>query len=182
MVKGNQPTLHDDLVATFAPAADATGLVGTACTVTQHGDRLEARTLTASTALVGYSDWPGLQQVLRIERRVRHKRTGRVVRHETSYAVTSLSPRRAAPTQLLRLWRQHWSIENQLHYVRDVTFGEDHATVRASHAPQVMAAFRNTAIGLIHALGTTKVAATCRLFMAQPFAAFLALGPLPDLA
>jgi hypothetical protein len=44
-----------------------------------------------------------------------------------------------------------------------------------------MAAFRNAAIGLIHALGSTQVAATCRLFMAQPLAAFLALGTRPDL-
>ncbi len=53
-------------------------------------------------------------------------------------------------------------------------------TSRPSH-PQVMAAFRNAAIGLIHARGTTKVAATCRLFMAQPLAALLATGARPDL-
>ena len=75
----------------------------------------------------------------------------------------------------------HWAIENQLHSIRDVTRDEDRATVRASHAPQVMAAFCNAAIGLIHALGSTQVAAICRLFMAQPLAAFLALGTRPDL-
>ena len=180
-VKTNQPTLHDDLAAAFAPASDATGLVGRATTVTQHGDRVECRTLAGSTALVGYSNWPGLQQALRLERRVIHKRTGRRLRRETAYAITSLRPQRAAPAQLLALWRQHWSIENQLHYVRDVTFDEDRATVRAGHAPQVMAAFRNAAIGLIHALGATRIAATCRLFSAQPLAAYLALGAQPDL-
>ena len=87
VVKGNQPTLHADIAATFAPAADDTGLVGAACTVDAHGDRIECRALTDSTALVGYSDWPGLQQALRVERRVLHKRTGRLLRQETAYAV-----------------------------------------------------------------------------------------------
>jgi predicted transposase YbfD/YdcC len=181
VVKENQPTLHADIAAAFAPGADDTGLVGTACTVTQHGDRVECRQLTASTALVGYSDWPGLQQALRVDRRVIHKRTGLVLRAETAYAVTSARPRRATPPPLLALWRGHWAIENRLHYVRDVVFDEDRATVRASHAPQVMAAFRNAAIGLIRALGAAKIAATCRQFAAQPLAAFLALGTLPDL-
>lgn len=44
-----------------------------------------------------------------------------------------------------------------------------------------MAACRNAAIGLIHALGAPQVAATCRRFMAQPLAAYLALGTRPDL-
>lgn len=181
VVKANQPTLHADLAASFAPEADDSGRVGSATTVTQHGDRLECRTLTASTAPVGYCDWPGLRQALRIERRTIHKRTGRVLRSETAYAVTSVPPARATPQRLLALWRGHWSIENQLHYIRDVAFDEDRATVRTGHAPQVMAAFRNTTIGLIHALGTTKVTATCRRFAAQPLAACLALGLRPDL-
>ena len=181
VVKENQPTLHADLVAAFAPEADDTGLVGTAGEVRQHGDRVECRWLTASTALVGYSDWPGLQQALRIERRTIHKGTGVVLRQETAYAVTSLRPRRAAPPQLLALWRGHWSVENQLHYIRDVAFDEDRATVRAKRAPQVMAAFRNAAIGVIRRLGTTKITATCRQFMAQPHAALAALGAWPDL-
>lgn len=111
VVKVNQPTRHADIAATFAPAADDTGLVGSATIVSQHGDRVECRTLTASVALVGDSAWPGLQQALKIERRVIHKRTGRLLRQETAYAVTSLRPPRAAPPQLLALWRQHGAIE-----------------------------------------------------------------------
>ena len=73
------------------------------------------------------------------------------------------------------------TIENQLHAIRDMAFDEDRATVRANHAPQVMAACRNAASGLIHALGATAITATCRLFAAQPLAAALALGLRPDL-
>jgi hypothetical protein len=114
-VKENQPQLHADLVAAFAPAADDTGLVGTACTVDAHGGRVEQRRLVASTALTGYSDWPGLRQALMVERRVIHKATGRMLRQEVAYAATSCPPGRATPEQLLRLWRGHWGIENQLH-------------------------------------------------------------------
>ena len=168
-------------MAAFAPGADDTGLLGSACEVSQHGDRVECRQVTASTALVGYSDWPGLQQALRVDRRVIHKRTGEVLRAETAYAVTSLRPRRAAPPRLLGLWRGHWSVEHQRHDIRDVAFDEDRATVRAGRAPQVMAAFRNAAIGVIRRPGTTKITATCRQFAAQPLAAFRALGARPDL-
>ena len=74
-----------------------------------------------------------------------------------------------------------YPVENQLHYIRDVAFDEDRATVRARHAPQVMAACRNAAIGVIRRLGTTKVTATCRQFAAQPHAALVALGTRPHL-
>jgi predicted transposase YbfD/YdcC len=181
VVKEDQPTLHAALAATFAPQADGTGLVGDACTVDQHASRIGYRRLTASTARTGYSDWPGRQQARRIERRTLHQRTGAVPRAEVADAVTSVHPRRAAPPQVLALWRGHWSIENRRHHIRDGAFAEDRATVRARHAPQVMAAFRNAAIGLIHALGATAITATCRLFAAQPLAAFRALGTQPDL-
>ena len=150
--------------------------VGPAREVALHGGRLEYRTLTACTALVGYIDWPGFQQALKLERRVVHKATGRVLRQETAYAITSCPPPRATPAALLRVWRGHWRIENQLHYVRDVTFGEDRSTVRARHAPQVMAAFRNTAISLLRLLGATNIAAACRRYAAQPALAFAAIG------
>lgn len=86
-------------------------MIGVACTVTQHGGRIERRTLTATTALVGYSAWPGLRQALKLERRVLHKAIGRVLRAAVAYAITSLPPQRATPAQLLALWRRHWSIE-----------------------------------------------------------------------
>jgi predicted transposase YbfD/YdcC len=173
-VKDNQPTLRWEIEAVFGDAALAGAAV--AETVTQHGGRVETRRLAASAALVGYSDWPGLRQVARLERRVVHKATGAVLRQETAYAVTSLAPAEATPAQLLALWRGHWAIENRLHYVRDVTFDEDRAPVRAGTAPQCMAAFRNAAIGLLRALGAANIAAATRRYAARPAAALAALG------
>lgn len=96
------------------------------------------------------SRWSGVAQVCRItrERIVCGKKTV-----ETVYAITSLSPERAGPSALLALSRAHWEIENCLHHVRDMTCREDQARANAGNAPQVLAAFRNTALTLIRRLG-----------------------------
>lgn len=69
---------------------------------------------------------------------------------EVAYGVTSLPPERADAGTLLGLVRNHWAIENELHYVRDVTLGEDACRVRAGNAPQVLAALRNAVVHLLH--------------------------------
>ena len=122
-----------------------------------------------------------MRQALRLARHTLHQRTGRLLRAATADAVTAVGPDRATPAQLLALWQGHWSVQNQLHYIRDGAFAEDRATGRAGHAPQAMAACRHAAIGLLRCLGTTQITATCRRFMAQPHAALRALGVQPDL-
>jgi predicted transposase YbfD/YdcC len=171
-VKGNQPLLLEDLTTLFA---DPDLPVQQAAETRMHGGRIEQRALTASSQLVGYTDWPGLAQALRVVRRVTEKRTGET-RTDTAYAITSLTAAAASPTQLLTLWREHWQIENRLHWVRDVTFDEDRSTVRAGSIPRAMATVRNTAIGLHRLLGATNIAAACRLHQAQPSLALTALG------
>lgn len=171
-VKDNQPTLAADLTILFA---DADAPVVEATSVDLHGGRIEQRRLRASTELVGYSAWPGLAQALCLERQVVDKRTG-IMTQETRYGVTSLVPERVTAQQLLVLWRQHWHTENKLHYVRDVTFGEDAQRVRCGHAPQVMAAVRNAVIGLLRVTGSRNIAAACRAYAAQPAAALAAVG------
>jgi len=94
--------------------------------------------------------WSGVAQVCRItrERIARGKKT-----IETVYAITSLDAARAGPEQLLALSRAHWGIENCLHYVRDVSCREDQARAHAGHAPEALAACRNTALTVIRRLG-----------------------------
>lgn len=76
---------------------------------------------------------------------------------ETVYAITSLTADKADAARLLDLSRQHWGIENRLHYVRDVTWREDQARTNAGHAPQALAALRNTALTIIRRLGFKPV-------------------------
>jgi predicted transposase YbfD/YdcC len=178
VVKANQPRLHHDIHLLFQDV-DALAEPMAAETVAVGHGRIEQRRLTSSTALVGYSDWPGLAQVFQLERRVTMKASG-VQRADVVYGVTSLRPEQAGPERLLGLVRQHWQIENQVHWVRDVTFDEDRSQVRSGSLPQVMAAFRNTALGLIRQAGETNIAAACRRFAAQPWSALALIGIRPD--
>ena len=179
LVKGNQPQLHQDIQLVF----QETHALAETMTATETGDsghgRIEQRRLTASTALVGYNDGPGMAQVVHLERHVTLQKSGEQ-RHEVVYGVTSLGPDRAGPERLLRLVRQHWSIENKSHWVRDVTFDEDRSQVRCGSIPQVMAAFRNTAMGLMRYAGETNIAAACRRFAAKPWAALALIGIIPE--
>jgi hypothetical protein len=95
---------------------------------------------------------------------------------EVVYGVTSLSPARATPGRLLALVRGQWQIENQSHWVRDVTFDEDRSQVRCGNIPQVMAALRNTTIGLLRWAGHTNIASACRRLAAQPIQALALVG------
>lgn len=174
-VKENQPVLRSDIALLFAHAKELADTIGHAQTTDQHGDRIEVRCLSASTALQGYVEWPGHAQVLELRRQVTNKRTAET-RHEIVYGITSLAPERATPAQLLQLWREHWHVENKLHYVRDVTFDEDRSQVRAGHAPQVMAALRNVAISALRLCGAENIAAACRRYAARPALALAAVG------
>ncbi len=192
VVKQNQPTMHRDIQDLFFTADTAPSLLAdTIQTITEvrvHGGRIEERVLEASTALCGYSEWPGIQQVLRLKRSVTNKQqvlrlkrsvTNKRTGHtscEVAYAVTSLPPQRATPQQLLRAWREHWTIENRVHWVRDVTFDEDRQQLRKGCAHQVLAALRNTAIGLLRLMGETNIARACRRYAAQPTLALHAVG------
>lgn len=72
---------------------------------------------------------------------------------EVHYGITSLAEKEADAKRLLELVRGHWRIENGLHWVRDVTMGEDACRVRRGNAPQVLAALRNAAVFLLSGMG-----------------------------
>jgi predicted transposase YbfD/YdcC len=174
IVKENQPQLHADIALVFAQPPWGDGQE-TATTVDMGHGRIEQRTLTASTALAGIHPWPGLAQVFQVERQVIYKKTGEE-RSEVVYGVSSLAPERSTPAQLVAFVRGQWQIENRSHWVRDVTFDEDRSQVRCGSIPQVMAALRNTAIGLLRAAGYANIAAACRRFAAQPDLALALIG------
>ena len=175
VVKANQPQLLEDIATVFTLAPTAGEQRMAAATLDLGHGRIEQRRLQTSNVLAGYSDWPGLAQVFQLERQVIIKKTGEV--HEEVVAgVTSLAPERADATRLLALVRGQWHIENQSHWVRDVTFDEDRSQVRCGNIPQVMAALRNTVIGLMRWAGYTNMAAACRRFAAQPRTALHLIG------
>ena len=75
---------------------------------------------------------------------------------ETVYAVTSLTVTQASPAQLADFLRGHWSIEDSLHWVRDVTLGEDSSQIRTRNGPRVMASLRNLAITILRLTGHAR--------------------------
>jgi Ni/Co efflux regulator RcnB len=108
-----------------------------------HG-RIEVRTLKVA-AVTGLR-FPHAAQAIQVTRRVRMPGSRRW-RTVTVYAVTSLTLGAASPAQLAGWLRGHWRIENRLHWVRDVTWGEDASTARTGSLPRVMASLRNLAVG-----------------------------------
>lgn len=141
-----------------------------------HG-RVEKRTLTATPVLREYLEWPGVQQVFQVQR-VR-KLAGKEER-ETSYGITSLSPRQADAARLLELVRGHWGIENNLHGERDGVFGEDGWRVRSGEGPQVLAATRNALLMLLEERQTPNKAAAMRRFVIRPLEAFNLIDSKPE--
>ena len=81
---------------------------------------------------------------------------------EVVYLITSADPCQAPPATLAAWVQGHWGIENRLHWVRDVTFGEDASQTRTGQAPRVMATLRNTAISLLRLAGWDNIAQALR--------------------
>lgn len=109
-----------------------------------------------SAAGSGSRTWP--RQLVRRTKR----RKGARWHTETVYAVASFTAERIQGTELLSTLRRHWAIEYELHWVRDVTFGEDASCLRTATGPAMMAALPDLAISLALLVGAPKVAAWTR--------------------
>jgi predicted transposase YbfD/YdcC len=152
IVKENQPRLRQMIERLFCPDDPRPGhghLVTDFQSTHQvnkgHG-RLERRTLTSSGLLNAYADWPGIQQVFRLERHRQPK--DRPATCQVVYGITSLSAEQASPHHLLAFTRRHWAIENQLHYVRDVSLREDACRLKSRQAQCCLAVLNNLVLAL----------------------------------
>jgi len=186
LVTQNQPALHHAIALLFDPPADLTPLPlldrRQAQTVERgHGRTDERRHLVASTDLTHYLAvdlaWPGVAQVVRLERTWREHGADHRAVH---YAITSLPPARADPARLLALRRVHWTIENRVHRHKDVAFGEDASLVHLGQGPTVLALLRDAALNALHQAGIRHVAARLRLHAQHPEQAVaLVVNPPP---
>jgi predicted transposase YbfD/YdcC len=129
-----------------------------------HG-RTEKRTLRTTEILTVHEKWRGLKQGFEL---TRERTIGTQKTKEVVYGITSLSSAEANAERLLDLTRGHWRIENQLHYVRDVTLGEDASRVRKGSAPQVLAAFRNAVVHLLASVPADNNAAAIEYLQIHP--------------
>jgi predicted transposase YbfD/YdcC len=154
-VKANQPTLRKQLKELpwkQVPVADRG---------TEHGHGRQTTRVLKATAIAAGIAFPHAVQVLQLTRSLTDHKT-KAKHQETVYAISSLTVTDASPQQLASWLRGHWAIENRLHWVRDVTYAEDHSQIRTGAGPQVMAALRNTAIGLLRLDGHDNIAKALR--------------------
>lgn len=180
-LKDNQPRMLEDVTQFFVPPRKAPGWHATplpqetARTQTKSHGRLEVRTLTLTPDDGGYLDWPGLQQVFKLERSVMRLCTGTTT-HEVVYGITSLAPDRVCARQLLDWTRAYWGIENGLHYRRDKTLQEDATRMSNTRQAHALAVVNNFVVGLSKALHFGNLAAARRFFNAKLDAQLLSLA------
>jgi predicted transposase YbfD/YdcC len=177
--KGNQSQMEENIRLWFEP--DIEPIPGmnyppkdfeTAREINKGHGRLERRTLTVSSQLNDFLDWPYLEQVFKLERRKISLKTGEI-HEQVVYGFTSLMREEITPSRLLKDIRSYWGIENGLHYRRDVTLREDYTRMTKGRAGQVMACLNNLIIGIL--LSKKKHAtlpAARRFFCAHPEEAF----------
>jgi predicted transposase YbfD/YdcC len=165
VVKGNRPKLHQQLAGLPWCDISAVDLSHDAA----HGRR-ETRTLKLTavrSAVTGGILFPHAQLAIQIVRR-RRPAGSRRGHTETVYAVTDLSWQQIRADQLAEAIRNHWHVENRLHWIRDITFAEDLSQIRTGHGPANMAALRNLALSRHRIAGATNIAAACRHVSRHP--------------
>jgi predicted transposase YbfD/YdcC len=149
-VKANQPTLRAEMEQFFADAP-AESLDTTVDVDKGHG-RIEQRTVNVAhdvSWLDGDRRFPGelrlpdITTIVRVASRAELKDRGRF---ETRYYISSAA---LSATQAADAVRSHWAIENSLHWVLDVTFGDDQSRLRTGHGARNMAVVRHFAINLV---------------------------------
>jgi predicted transposase YbfD/YdcC len=156
-VKDNQPTLHRDIKAMFE-WAEKRGYSGLKHAHSEHVEkghgrieRREASVLFDLRQIAGVREWAGLKCVVRV-------RSERMTSTRTSvddrYFISSVSTHRSE--ELARAARAHWGVENSLHWVLDVTFGEDSSRVRQRHAAQNLSRLKRLTLNILKLAPMTK--------------------------
>lgn len=168
-VKGNQPTLLEQLEQNPWKEVPDEDRVRTFA-----NGRVIFRTTKCAKLSPGIR-FPHAEQAIQIIRKSRKQ--GQKTWHiETVYAVTSLPTQLASPARIGALIRGHWSIENSLHWRRDVVWQEDKSQIRTANSPQVMAILRNIAITLLKRAGYKNIAKATRTLRNHPAHALKIVG------
>jgi len=148
-LKGNQGTLRDD-VELFAVEQKTKAFQDTKVSRHQtvdgdHG-RIETRDITVIHDVEWLQKdhrWPGLNSVVMVEST---RETGNKIERETRFYITSLT---LAAAEIGPLIRDHWAVENSLHWVLDMVFRDDECRVRTDHAPANFTTIKHMALNLI---------------------------------
>jgi predicted transposase YbfD/YdcC len=142
-VKGNQPGLLQAIQDAFVDQKEAVMHIGDIDT--GHGRIVAQRcSVLPAAGIVFEADWPACAVIARIDSLRQVK--GKASELEQRYYISS---RNLAPAELAQAVRSHWAIENQLHWVLDVTMREDASTIRKDNAPENLSLLRKIVLGIL---------------------------------
>jgi predicted transposase YbfD/YdcC len=150
-VKKNQPTLYNLLNERFATekAKDVHHLV----------ERNKGNLISRKASIIPCKksiDWPGAKTMVMIERE--GKRNNKTY-YEMAFYISSLCNNALYFNECIKA---HWSIENSLHWVKDVIFKEDSSKIKSGNAPENMSVIRNCAINLLAKANIGGISKTIR--------------------
>jgi hypothetical protein len=166
-IKDNTSVTRADLELFFEdPQADRRTWQSYAQVEKGHG-RLERRYILTSPDLNEFlrRDWGEVGQVFRLQR---ERKTPGASSVEIVYGWTSLSCQRCSPKRLSQLIRDHWAVENRLHWRRDATLGEDRCGVRVPSVAQMLAVLNTLVLSLMDLHQISNVARQIRRFSSHP--------------
>jgi len=156
-VKGNQAGVLKDLELYFQDRKQPQFIEHTP---PDHG-RIETRKIWTTTELNGYLDFPHVGQAFIVERHSIEKKTGKRSL-DIAYGITSRTRQQADPQQVLKVNRNHWTIENSCHYIIDWNYDEDRSRIKTGYGPENITRLRRFAIGVIKSKGVRSVAQKMR--------------------
>ena len=163
-LRANQGKIYELAKAHFEKRGDK--YFGKTSDIDKGHGRIEEREILTSFRIAGEIEFPYLEQVFRIRKKSIQVKTGKQS-EQMIYGITSLPVERYGAAELLDLTRNHWRIENGLHYRRDVTFKEDAVQKKSINGGQIMAALNNLAIGILRKIGWENIAQARRFYEAQ---------------
>lgn len=165
-LKENHPTLHAEVRGIFQAVRQDNNEDGSISTTesfeTNHG-RMETRccwSVEAPTWVTGFSEWQDLRSLILVQstRQIKEQSTT-----ELRYYLSSLAPNAERATKAVR---EHWGVENSLHWVLDVAFREDDSRVRVGNAPENLALVRKITHNLLQQEKTLKRGVKTKRLMA----------------
>ena len=144
-VKGNQPLLYETIKQEFI-------VQETFEQVNKGHGRKEKRKVSIGQTSLDLRRWSGLSTIIKVES---ERQTAQKIELSTRYYISDLQE---TAYQFYQRIRGYWGVENQVHYVRDVTQGEDKSRIRTTPLPQLLAIARNLAINLYRDAGFNNMA------------------------
>lgn len=168
-LRANQAVMYEAAVGYFSQVEENGELprdIDRATSLDKGHGRIEHREILSSYRLANRMEFPYLAQVFQIRRKVEEIKSGKQT-EQVIYGITSVVGEEAGAEELLAWTRNHWRIENGLHYRRDVTFKEDQVRRKSFNGGQIMASLNNLIIGLLRKVGWENLAKARRYYNAK---------------